>query len=683
MNLINETTRMDEQLDKFICYKVSLFKQDLVDQLGKLFNNNNDIKIKNENSIELRRSISKRKFSSSEDEEQDKLDSNNSNSNSFESNDKSDNEPMTINTLLNNYWSSKEDKTNDENLECTEKLNSSTNNHLHFNSSGSIEKNFNATIKCLNGQSIDLFGNIRLELIASTSQQTNSTSLTDNKLDLVNDNKSGDKSSKECLNDKDILTKNDQQKSSTSLSNSSPNSLSNNSSNDHNFIKTKLLSSVINKEIELECKENEILNSSCNNFNIDKIISDGKRTFSMFSSLPLSNNKDNKDTNSQLSNEQQLINQQLSASNDSSSSTLSAISVDTNQQPPKISFENVAQKSNIRRRSSDDSTTASACSEHDCLTPPSRKQFKKESPVDLTSCSTFQSPTTLNNLILSNSFNSLASINNQINLDFLPSYLSSSSLPQQQINELLSPIDQLKTKKTHLNRSANSKFNNDNKLLSPNNNLHPHYSKKLNHSPPKQTTNLNSFTASSINNSKPINVTNINSNNLIQNRKVTTENALNPETEKILKTFQGLAGNSLNGPSSYENLSMLANIYQNYGQNKLDPITTKIAKAAANYLNGGPVPDAQFLMNELTKTQAEKLKHIDSEFGILSNDNLRIYLDKTPEFVDTKPIIKRPAKLKLKDNGKLSYSMLENERISCFNVCGEPRKLNFLRNIYH
>ena len=677
MNLINKKERIDkQQVNDLIHCKVSLFKNDLIEQLrrlldSELIDSNNlfesiTTNLKELNDQRSRSLINKRKFSSSEDEEQDKLDSN---SNSLESNDKLDSHEQTLNLnkILNNWTTNEEEKKDQEtNLECNEKLINekdvitSLNNHHHFNNnhhllspvasskqqlSESIEKSFNETFSCLNGISVQLIGNIRLQLNTSSLDRSSLDNNLDSKLDKLD---------KQLISN-DLLmisenNKNDKQ-TTTSLS-----AKLNSGGND------KM------KEIDLECKEEDELKSK--NFNIDKLIKDenksSSRTFGLFLSNELnSSSKEFKNefnnNKEMISKNQQLINQQLSASNDSSSSTISAISINDlhqntqqQQQQQKLNFES-------KRRSSD-STTASASSDRDSLTPPNRKHLKTENNL---------------NLSLNNNLNLLNSINNTINLNLSPYHLSP-SLPQQhqQLNDILSPSETIcyKTKKSnYLKLESNKKHDDKISTIS--------YHKKFNPlTPPKTTTNSsnNSSTSSCSTGSS---LTAINRSNQNQIRKPVTSSssneniASNLKMKKILKSYQDMASSSLNGPEYYENLAMIGNCYQKCNFKTLDPITAKIASAASSFLNnGGAAPDTQLLMNELIKLQLNRSEDSRSEITSLSINNLDNYLAKKSELIHNEsPSNLRSKKSLDSENGKLSSTFLENERISCFNVGGEQR----------
>lgn len=680
-----------QQVNELIHCKVSHFKSDLIEQLRRLIEQDDldptliDLDMKSISRL----SINKRKFSSSEDD--DKLDSN---SNSLESNDKSDSHETTLslNKLLNSWKSPelKDDRIADKcDLECNEKLidkdvllianhfnnlsNSlnhpllSPNHHSSSKSSKlsspssksqseSIEKSFNESFACLNGVSVQLIGNIRLQLTSSQNSISSfdnqpSSSSSSSKIDKSIDKSSGghESSPDKCLLDRsgvklnsnngDLLMisdciQNDTKPTTTSLFSTSLNSSSSNSASD---LKSK-------------------------NFNIDKLIRDeGSKcsstkssTFGLFenaATVPSSSSSCSKEA----STKEQLTNQ-LSASNDSSSSTLSAVSIDlsqTNSQQPSSNYEFTSNSSATRRRSSGSSTTASACSDRDCLTPPNRKHLKTE-----------------NNTPFGNqSLNLITSVNSSINLEPLPSPYLSPSLPQTQLNDLLSPTDSIyKAKKSHpkLDRSTNGKIDDRRSSSSPN------FHQKLN-----PTASPKSTSGSKASNKQPNPTNHVHHHSANRKTETTTSNeniALNPKMKKILKSYQELASNSMNGPEYYENLAMLANFHQQYGMRTLDPITAKIASAASAFLNGsGPVPDAQLLMNELTKLQLSRSEDSKSEIANLSINNLDNYLTKKSiDLINCKSTGNLQIKnSRDKETGKLDTTILESEKIACFNVGGE------------
>jgi len=432
-----------EQVNELIHCKVSTFKNDLIEQLRRLIEHDEislELNLKQLNSQRSRLLINKRKFSSSEDDELE-------NSNSVESNAKSDHDSLNLNKILN-IWKSEDEKCSTSELECNEKLidkdvlsianhlnnlsnslsnhplspfsSSTKSNTIHHESnsatknSESIEKSFNETFSCLNGVSIRLIGNIRLQLTTplnsnSSTEQSSLTNCTEN--GGVSLDRCIDPTALNNLNNSLLMISECLKSSSSSSGSDRSNSLSNSTA-----------------ERITSTKENDSKESKNQNFNIDQLIRDesSKRTFAL-----KENDKD--------SAQQSLINQQLSASNDSSSSTLSAVSIDlsqtNSQQLPQQSQQtrsppiDAISISSSQRRSS--SSTASASSDRDCLTPPNRKHLKTEPNIST-------SP------YINQSLNLITSMNS-INMEPLPSpYLSPPSLPQQQqLNELLSPNDSL------------------------------------------------------------------------------------------------------------------------------------------------------------------------------------------------------------------------------------------------
>ena len=673
-----------QQVNDLVHCKVSHFKTDLIEQLRRLIENDElvienggkllELNLKELSNQRARLSVNKRKFSSSEDEEQDKLDSN---SNSLESKSTDSHEPsLSLNRILNT-WTDKEPE-----LKCDERLSdadaaarnatdtdstepdvvSLTNDdQQHFNyphppkssspkqSSESIEKSFNETFSCLNGVSVQLVGNIKLQLTAS-SQNSTSSSLTDHS------------SSEKPLFDRPAAKSNSD---CDSLASSESKAHSDKHSSTSSVGKSNGLQAM---EIDLQCRENsEFSNKS---FDIDKLIkSDGQksRTFGLFSandesssSSKISGKASNKESKSQ-----QLVTQ-LSASTDSSSSTLSAVSVDlqhgASQQPSAtpLTFD-----SSSRRQSS--GSTASACSDRDCLSPPKMKHLKTDAA----------------NSSVSNPLSLVTSLSQPVNLEPLPSpYLS--PLPQsQQLIDLLSPRSDTasyKTKKSHLKL--------DRSIPNGSSDKSPNYHKKFNSITPPKTTLPNSTgcstpslrtTSSTISHMTQNYLAN--QINQLQNavRKPATstaaEIAMNPKMKRLLKSYQEMASNSLNGPEYYENLAMLANFHQQFNMKTLDPLTAKVASASQSYFNGsGPFPNAERLMNDFSKLHVVLPEDAKNEITKLSINNLDNYLTKKPELTENRPASNVPNKHKEKhENGKLETTILEGTKIWCFNDGGEKR----------
>lgn len=679
-----------QQVNDLVHCKVSLFKTDLIEQLRRLIETDElvienggkllELNLKELSNQRARLSVNKRKFSSSEDEEHDKLDSN---SNSLESKSDSHEPSLSLNRLLNSWTNGKEPE-----LKCDERLSDgeaanrnattdtdstepdvislTTNDDQHFNyphppksspkqSSESIEKSFNETFSCLNGVSVQLVGNIKLQLTAS-SQNSTSSSLTDHS------------STEKLLFDKP-LNKPTSDSDSLVSSESKAHGDKHSSTSSASSTKSNGLQSLA-MEIDLQCRENSEFSKS---FDIDKLIKGDcskPRTFGIFSANDESNSSSSKtsgkassssSSNKAESKTQQLVNQ-LSASTDSSSSTLSAVSVDlqhsASQQPSAtpLTFD-----SSSRRQSS--GSTASACSDRDCLSPPKLKHLKTDSSV-------------------SNPLSLITSPNNHVNLEPLPSpYLS--PLPQsQQLIDLLSPLSDTasyKTKKSHLKL--------DRSIPNGSNDKSPNYHKKFNSITPPKTTLPNAAcstpslrtTSSTISHMTPNYLAN--QMNQLHNaaRKPATstaaEIAMNPKMKRLLKSYQEMASNSLNGPEYYENLAMLANFHQQFNMKTLDPLTAKVASASQSYFNGnGPFPNAERLMNDFSKMHVVLPEDAKSEITKLSINNLANYLTKKPELIENRPASSLPNKHSQKqENGKLETTILEGTKIWCFNDGGEKR----------
>ena len=679
MNLINKMNRVDkQQVNDLVHCKVSLFKTDLIEQLRRLIETDElvienhgkllEINLKELSNQQARLSINKRKFSSSEDEEQDKLDSN---SNSLESKSDSHEQSPNLNSVLTS-WNDKEQE-----LKCDERLSdgdaarrtaadqepaesdaiSSPADDQNFNyphsvkssspkqSSESIEKSFSETFSCLNGVSVQLVGNIKLQLTAS-SQNSTSSSLSDHS---SSDKVLFDKPSSKLTSDCDSLA------TSESKAHSDKHSSTSSSSSLSNGLQSAVM------EIDLQCREDSAFNKS---FNIDKLIKDDcqkPRTFGIFSTNDeSSSSKSNKESKSQ-----QIVNQ-LSASTDSSSSTLSAISIEPPSATP-LTFE-----SSSRRRSS--GSTTSACSDRDCLSPPKLKHLKTDGSTANSSA----------NSSVSNPLSLITSTSNQVNLEPLPSpYLS--PLPQsQQLIDLLSPLSvttSYKTKKSHLNP--------DRSISNGSNDKSPNYHKKFNSITPPKTTLPNTTcsvpssrtTSSTISHMTPNYLTSqVNQLNSSPRKPATStaaEIAMNPKMRRLLKSYQEMASNSLNGPEYYENLAMLANFHQQFNMKTLDPITAKVATASQSYFNGsGPFPNAERLMNDFSKLHVVLPEDAKSEITKLSINNLANYLTKKTELNESTSASSLHSKQKLsqdQENGKLVLTTLEGAKIWCFNDGGEQR----------
>ena len=667
-----------QQVNDLVHCKVSLFKTDLIEQLRRLIETNElvienggkllELNLKELSNQRARLSVNKRKFSSSEDEEQDKLDSN---SNSLESKLDSHEQSLNLNRILN-IWNDKEQE-----LKCDERLSDGeavhratskdsscpdatppTADDQHFNhphpvksssspkqSSESIEKSFNETFSCLNGVSVQLVGNIKLQL-TSSSQNSTSSSLTDHS---SSDNVLFDKPPNKPTGETDS--------SAASESKAHSDKHSSTSSNHSNGLQSMVM------EIDLQCRENSAFNKS---FNIDKLIKGDcqkPRTFGIFSTNDESSSSKSsgRTASNKESKTQQLVNQ-LSASTDSSSSTLSAVSIEQPSATP-LTFE-----SSSRRRSS--GSTASACSDRDCLSPPKQKHLKTDS-----------SPA---NSSVSNPLSLITSMSHPVNLEPLPSpYLS--PLPQsQQLIDLLSPLSDTtsyKTKKSHLNL--------DRSIPNGSNDKSPNYHKKFNSiTPPKTTlpastcsTPSGRTTSSTISHMTPNYLSNqINQLSSVSRKPATStaaEIAINPKMKQLLKSYQEMASNSLNGPEYYENLAMLANFHQQFNMKTLDPITAKVATASQSYFNGsGPFPNAERLMNDFSKLHVVLPEDAKSEITKLSVNNLANYLTKKTELNESRSNANFPSKKKLsqeQENGKLVLTTLEGAKIWCFNDGGEKR----------
>lgn len=691
-----------QQVNDLVHCKVSLFKTDLIEQLRRLIETDElvienggkllELNLKELSNQRARLSVNKRKFSSSEDEEQDKLDSN---SNSLESKSDSPEQSPNVNraALPAAGWTDRE-------LQCDERLSdgdaahrtpadkespvepdtvsSPANDDQHFNyphpvkasfppksqSSESIEKSFNETFSCLNGVSVQLVGNIKLQLTASPQNST-SSSLTDHSSSsetLIQDKLLFDKPppAKPTAGDSDCSLA-----TSESKAYSDKHSSTSSSSNLSNGLQSAVM------EIDLQCREDSAFNKS---FNIDKLIKGDcpkPRTFGhIFSandeSSKTSSTKISSSSSNRESKSQQLVNQ-LSASTDSSSSTLSAVSIEQPSATP-LTFE-----SSSRRRSS--GSTASACSDRDCLSPPKLKHLKTDSSTA--------------NSSVSNPLSLITSMSNPVNQEPLPSpYLS--PLPQsQQLIDLLSPLSDTssyKTKKSHLNL--------DRSIPNGSNDKSPNYHKKFNSITPPKTTlpNLNACSAPSTghrttsstishmtpnylaNQSNPLN----NSSNRKPATSTAAEIAMNPKMKRLLKSYQEMASNSLNGPEYYENLAMLANFHQQFNMKTLDPITAKVATASQSYFNGsGPFPNAERLMNDFSKLHVVLPEDAKSEITKLSINNLANYLTKKTELpTENRSSSSLHGKQKLSqelENGKLVLTTLEGAKIWCFNEGGEQR----------
>jgi len=690
MNLI-KMNRLDKQqvneLSELVHCKFSLFKKDLVEQLRRLIENDeldlkqlnqkrlpiiNNNTTTNNNNININNN-NKRKFSSSEDDDQE-------NSNSVESNDKSDSHeiPLNLNKILN--WRSDEVKKESE-LECNEKLlnnkdvllisnhfNSLTNNLKPSTSSTSneesIEKSFNESFSCLNGISVQLIGNIRLQLNSQSNNTQNSISSSSSPSLSLSD-KQFDQSKQDVNNSLLMLSqclKNDH----TSVIQSNDDKASKDQIKDSikDSVKDSIKDLVKDSIKDLTTKE-----TNKNSFNIDKLMNrDESSRLKMFEIKE----KTSKEFN------------QLSTSNDSTSSTLSAVSIDltsqsNSQQPQSTNSDASTFHSLTRRRSS--GSTVSVCSDRDCLTPPNRKHLKTESNVIPFNTSTNHS------LNLITSINS-SLVNSNLNLEPLPTspYLSpplpqQQQTAQQQFNDLLlSPNESIyKTKKSQpkLDRSLDRSFNRsldrpmDKPLVdrSLDRSLHKNHSNiDTSSNFHKKFNPITSTKSSSTSSSTPSK----------QQRKSDQQekNVMNSNMRKILKSYQELSSNSMNGPEYYEKLAMLAKL-QPFGRT-LNPLTAKIANAASDFLDGnGPVPDAQLLMNELTKLQLKGSEDSKSEITNLSINNLDNYLSakKTTELINSKSNYNLQVKINRdkETTGKLTTTTLEGEKIACFNVGGEER----------